>query len=310
MRKLMTSLCVIAGMGAGATALAGCGGDEVAGLDVAKAAAATADKGTARIAVKIRVEGAGLPLPVDLDAKGITALGAPKGRLTFDLAPLLGMAGAPKGTPGDLEVRFDGGTLYARPPALDELKIPNGKRWVSLRLPKLASALGLPTRGLGKLFTLEPAAQLRALKAAKGLKEVGKEDVGGAGTTHYRGTFKLTDFVATLPPAERAEVERAIKELERLGGDSGAGLDDPVPADLWVDEEGVTRKLLSTAKLPGQNGQPGGTIKQSYVLSDFGVALDASPPAAGETYDATAALAGLLKQVSTSGGGSAQTPTP
>ena len=310
MRKLIASLCVVASVGAGATTVAGCGGDEAAGLDVAKAAEATANKGTARIAVNVRVEGAGLPLPVDLDAKGVTALGAAKGRLTFDLAPLLATAGAPQGTPGELELRFDGGTLYARPPELGELKIPGGKRWVSLQLPKLASALGLPTRGLGKLFTLEPAAQLRALKAAKGLKVVGKEDVGGVETTHYRGTFKLTDFVATLPAAERAEVEQAIEQLERLGGVRGAGVDDPVPAELWVDEDGVTRKLLSTAKLPAQNGQPGGTIRQSYVLSDFGVALDASPPAARDTYDATETLAGLLKQLATSGGGSAQTPTP
>jgi len=313
MRKLIISLCVVAGIGAGATAVAGCGADDAVGLDVAKAADATAQKGTARIAVNVSVAGAGLPLPVDLSAKGVTALDSSKGRLTFDLKPLLALADAPQGTPGALEVRFDGGSIYAEVPKLDELKVPGGKPWVSLELPKLASALGLPAEGVGKLFTLEPAAQLRALKAAKGVKEVGKEDVGGAETTHYRGTFTLSDFVATLPADERKEVEQAIERIDALGGGSGASLNDPVPADLWVDDDGVTRRLLSTTKLPAQGGQPAGTIKQSYVLSDFGVALDAAPPPASDTFDATGELSRLLGQLATSGGGSATpspTPTP
>jgi len=313
MRTLITSLCVVAGIGAGGIAVAGCGADDAVGLDVAKAAAATAEKGTARIAVKVSVAGAGLPLPVDVSAQGVTALNAPKGKLTFDLKPLLGLAGVAEGTASALEVRFDGGSIYAKPPKLDELKVPGGKPWISLELPKLAAALGLPAKGLGKLFTLEPAAQLRALKAAKGLKEVGKEDVAGAQTTHYRGTFTLSDFVATLPADERKEVEQAIEKVDALGGKSAASLNDPVPAELWVDEDGVTRKLLSTTKLPAQGGQPAGTIKQSYVLSDFGVPLDAAPPAASETFDATAELSRVLRQVATSGqssSGTNPTPTP
>ncbi len=307
MSKLITALCVLAGIGAGGTAVAGCGADDAVGLDVAKAAEATAQKKTARIAIKVSVEGAGLPLPVMLDAKGVTALDSSRGKLTFDLGPLLGIAGAPQGTPGDLELRFDGGSLYAKPPKLDALPIPGGKAWVSLELAQLATALGLPSKGLGKLFTLEPAAQLRALKAAKGLKEVGKEEIGGTETTHYRGTFKLTDLVATLPAGERKEAEDAIAAIDKLGPASDSSFDDPTPADLWVDEDGVTRKLLSTAKLPAQGGQPGGTIKQSYVLSDFGVALDAAPPPAEETYDATGALTDVLKQSATPGLG---TTTP
>ena len=305
MRKLITSVCLLAAVGAGGTAVAGCGTDDAVGLDVAKAADATAKKGTARITAKVSVAGAGLPLPLDVDAKGVTALDESKGKLTFDLAPLLGLAGAPQGTPGDLELRFAGGTVYARPPRIDQLRVPGGKAWVSLELGRVATALGLPAQGLGKLFTIEPAAQLRALKAAKGMKEVGKEDVGGAETTHYRGTYRLSDFVKTLPAGERTEVEQAIRKVDELGGGAKTDVNAPVPADLWVDEDGVTRKFLSTTKLPAQNGQPAGTIKQSFVLSDFGVALDAAPPAAGQTYDATDAGSGALKQVAASGGGTA-----
>lgn len=305
MRKLITSVCVAAAVGAGATAVAGCGADDAVGLDVARAATATAEKGTARIALKVSVAGAGLPLPLDLDAKGVTALGEPKGKLTFDLAPLLRLAGAPAGTPGDLELRFGGSTVYARPPRVAQLRIPGDKAWVSLELGRVATALGLPTKGLGKLFTIEPAAQLRALKAAKSLKAVGKEKIDGTETTHYRGTYRLSDLVKTLPAAERAEVEQAVRKVDGLAAGAKTNVNAAVPADLWVDEDGVTRKFLSTTKLPAQNGQPAGTIKQSFVLSDFGVALDAAPPAATETYDATDAVSGALRQVAAAGGGSA-----
>lgn len=255
MRTLITSLCVAATVGAGAFAVAGCGGDDAVGLDVAKASAATAGKGTARVAIKVSVEGAGLPLPVSVDAKGVTALNSSEGNLVFDLAPLLSLAGV-QGSSGDLELRFDGGTVHAKPPKLEQLEIPGGKPWVKLELPELAAALGLPSEGLGKLFTLEPAAQLRALEAAKGMKQVGKEDVDGVETTHYRGTFTLADYAATLPARERAEVERGLAALNKLSGETGSTLDDPLPADIWVDEDGVARKTLSVARFPRRTVSP------------------------------------------------------
>jgi hypothetical protein len=306
MRSSITALCLAASLGA--TALAGCGSSEESEpFDVAKAAAATAGKGTARMTVKVSLSGAGLPIPIDVDAKGVTSLDSPEGKLVFDLAPLLSLAGAPQGTPGDLEVRFRGGTLYAKPPKIEQLQIPGGKAWVSLELPKVAEAFDIPSRGLGKLFTLEPAAQLRALQSAKGLKKVGEEDVAGAETTHYRGTYRLADLVKTLSPAEQADIRKAVAKLDELDpGSGGELLDQPTPADLWVDEDGVTRKMLSTAKVPAQGGQPAGTIKQSYVLSDFGTPLDASPPAAGDTYAATDAIVGVLGTL----GDEAATATP
>lgn len=301
MRNLIASVCVVGVLGTGATACGG--GEEPARLDIERTAAATAEKGTARITSKVTVQGLGLPLPIDVNATGVTSLTAPEGRLTFDLKPLLGLVGVPASTPGGLEIRFKDDMVYAKPPKVEQLTIPGGKTWVSLELSQLAKAAGLPTEGLGKLFTLEPAAQLRALKAAKGLEEVGQEEVGGADTTHYRGTFKLSDLAATLPADEQAEVAKAVDRLDQLGGGASTGLDDPLPADLWIDEDGVTRKLLSTSKLPAQGGQPAATIKQSYELSDFGAALDAGPPPAADIYDATRAAAAGLEQA-TAGAGS------
>ncbi len=64
---------------------------------------------------------------------------------------------------------------------------------MALDLEELAQSAGVPTKGLGALFTIDPASQLRALKAAKRLKEVGQEDVDGVQTTHFQGTYRISD---------------------------------------------------------------------------------------------------------------------
>lgn len=296
MRKLLPWLTVLAGLTTGAVAVSGCGAEKAVGVDVAKAADATARKGTARVALTTRVQGAGLPAPVVIKASGVTALGASRGVVTFDLKPLLALLGGTAGTAGDLELRFDGGRLWARPPKLGSLTIPGGKHWVALDLPQVAGALGLPTKGLGALFTLEPSAQLRAIRAAKGLKEVGKEDVAGVPTTHFRGTYTLGDLLKALPAAERADAQKGVDALNRLGG-GGTKLDAPVPADLWVDAGGMTRRLVSTAALPAQGGQPAGSVRQQYELSDFGAPLDVAAPPQADTYDATDAVTSTLGSV-------------
>lgn len=303
MRKLIAPVLAVAAAGSGAAAIAGCGADDAkqaVGLDPAKAAAATASKGSARIALDTRIAGAGLPVPIELKGSGVTSLTKPAGNFSLDLGPLLSLAGASSSASSKaLDMRFAGGTVYVKPPQLDQLKVPGGRSWVSVRLPALAKALGLPTRGLGKLFTLDPAAQLRALKAAKGLKPVGKEVVGGANTTHYRGTYRTADLLRTLSPADRADVQAALKKLQALGGSQA--LDQAIPADLWVGDDGVTRKLQSTTKLPARGGESGGTISQTYVLSDFGTPLDVTPPAASDTYDATSTLTSVLGSLSARG---------
>jgi hypothetical protein len=296
MRKLMTWTCALAGLGTGALAVAGCGAEKVVGVDVAKAADATARKGTARIVFTSQVQGVGLPAPIVVKGTGVTSLSAARGNLAFDLKPLLALAGAPAGTSSALQLRFDGGRVWAQPPSLGALKIPGGKHWITLDLPAVASKLGLSTKALGTLFTLEPSAQLRAIRAAKGMKEVGKEDVAGASTTHYHGTYRLNDLIAGLPAAQRADAQEALASLNKLGG-GGVKTDAAIPADLWIDGDGVTRRLVSTAALPAQGSQPAGSLRQQYELSDFGAKLDVTPPAASDTYDATAVVARTLGAV-------------
>ncbi len=64
--------------------------------------------------------------------------------------------------------------------------------------------------------------------------EVGTESVRGAETTHYQVVIDLEAAAASLPPAERAELE-----AEFPGGISGE-----LPIELWMDGNGMLRRLL------------------------------------------------------------------
>lgn len=301
MHRLTCALATAAILVPGSVLAAGCGSDDVekvAGVDVAQAAQKTAAKGTARMTMRMEASGMGLPAPLKLDATGVMALTEPRGRLSMDLAPVLQSLGVPALADAKLEMLIDGARLDIKVPELPGLpSLPDGKTWVGLDLKQLATAAGLDAEGLGGLFAIDPASQLRALKATKSLKKVGTEKIAGATTTHFRGTFRLSDLVAGLPAAQRKAARDAIAELEKLGAKDGAdlGLDTPQPADLWLDDEGVTRRMRTTTKIPGQQGAPAGTLRQSYDLSDFGAKLDMTRPAAKDTYEATEALEGLLK---------------
>jgi hypothetical protein len=280
----------------GGLALASCGSDGKSPVGVAQAANTTAEKGTARVTMHMRLRGMGLPLPVELKATGVTALAEPRARLSINIGPLLALGGAPPGGDQNLEVTFDGADLYVKPPQLGGLTIPDGKRWVALDLKELAESAGLPTKGLGALLSIDPASELRALKAAKKLKEVGEEEVDGVHTTHFRGTIRLSDSIPGLPPDERADARKALKALDslRLGGER-LSLNDPSTDEIWVDEDGVVRRMSSTSKVPAAGGTPAGSMSFSYSLHDFGVKLDTGGPPPSERFDATEKLKDAIK---------------
>lgn len=268
MKRFAVLLTLLAGV---APAVSGCGAEEVAGVDVAKAAQATSAKGTARVTMTMNMKGLGLPTPVDVEAKGVTALGEARMNVEFDFGALLAAAGA--GGVGTMEMRLDGADLYIKPPEIQALDLPE---WIGLDLRRVIKAMGIDPAAASALFTVDPASQLRALKSAGGLEKVGTEEVAGAETTHLKGTMSTKDTIAALPPAKREAAEKAIAQLEELGGSQVA--DQRIPAELWVDGDAIVRRMRMTMEMPAQNGAPTGTMQLSYELSDFGAALDVSKP--------------------------------
>lgn len=267
MKRFATLLALLAGA---VPVMSGCGAEEVAGVDVAQAAQATSAKGTARVTMTMNMKGLGLPTPIDVEAKGVTALGEARMNVEFDFGALLAAAGV--GDAGTMEMRLDGADLYVKPPEIQALNLPE---WIGLDLRRVIEAMGIDADAAGALFTVDPASQLRALKSAGGLEEVGTEEIDGAETTRLKGTMSVKDTIAALPPAKREAAEKAIAQLEKLGGDT---FEQRIPAELWVDGDSIVRRMRMTMEMPAQNGAPTGTMQMSYELSDFGAELDVSKP--------------------------------
>ena len=221
-----------------AALLGGCGGGSAKpkGPDVAGAAVTTAGKRTAKVTVTAAVSGLGLPAGLKLPGTGVMALDRPEGDLTFDLSDLLGVAGILTGT--DLRVHYDGATVYADPPDVPTLGIPEG--WLSVDLRKVATALGIDPVQAAARFTVDAASQLAALRDAGDLTKVGPEKIDGVATTHYRSA------------KTRAEV--------------------------WIDAHALVHRLRKVGAIPAQKGlSSAGSYDVTIDLSDFGTALDASP---------------------------------
>jgi hypothetical protein len=68
------------------------------------------------------------------------------------------------------------------------------------------------------------------------LRNVGTEQVRGAETTHYEGTLNLQDVVENAPPQERANLKDTLDFIGQFEPTS-------VPFGLWVDRDGVARRL-------------------------------------------------------------------
>lgn len=302
MSRLVAALVAASILVLGAVLAAGCGSEDVekvAGVDVAQAAKKTAEKGTAKMDMTISITGGGVPQPVSLKASGVTALDRPAARMTIDFGPVAQSFGVPIPTDAaKIEMLFEGSRFNAKVPAIPGLpSLPGNAGWVQVDVAKIAEAAGFDTKGIGALFSIDPFKQLEILDSIDTLEKVGEEEVVGARTTHYRGTYTPQDYIDALPADQKRSVEEALRQAEGLTGTKDAlGLDDPVPADLWIDDEGIARKITSKASIPSQGGVPGGAIEQEYLLSDFGAKLDTTAPPKDDTYEATDALSGLLKQ--------------
>ncbi|MEU9033478.1 hypothetical protein AB0D45_00965 [Streptomyces sp. NPDC048352] len=111
----------------------------------------------------------------------------------------------------------------------------------------------------------DPTAGLKTLKWAKGVNKVGKEDVNGKPSVHYKATI----------PVEKLDKQTAGAAYEALGG---AGTE--LVTDVWVDEKGMPARL----------SQVFGSTAISMDFLSFGAAKEIAAPPAAETADITAAF--------------------
>jgi hypothetical protein len=102
--------------------------------------------------------------------------------------------------------------------------------------------------------------------ASDDVREVGKDDVRGASTTHYEGTLDLQKVVNQAPPDQRAELQEALTFIAEDEAKT-------VPFGLWVDSDGVAHRL----RLEEPRG-----VRMTIEYYDFGVPVELTPPPANE----------------------------
>ncbi|CAM5308172.1 putative lipoprotein [Streptomyces avidinii] len=132
-----------------------------------------------------------------------------------------------------------------------------GKTWLKLDASAVLGDKGAAAMESGNN---DPTAGLKSLKWANNVTKIGKEDVNGKSSVHYR---------ATVPSDKLGDAASAF-------GAMGGGAGDLV-SDIWVDDKGMPSRLNQTV----------GTTSVNVDFLSFGVAKDITAPPAADTADIT-----------------------
>jgi hypothetical protein len=259
-----------------ALGLAGCGSEEVAEAvspqaAVAEAATKTADAGSARFSFTGTVNGvAGGPVTVG----GEGEYTGRQARLTFDMSDLGAATGGAFG--GEMELVMDGLVINMKLPSQITSALPGGKEWIRFDLAAAGEELGVDFEELMRLQQTDPAQALKyLLGASDDFERVGSQQVRGVETTHYRGTVDLRKALEQIPADSGDELERV---LELVG-------DPKMPFEVWIDDDGLARRMKYEQPLPAGQGGEDATMALTMEMYDFGADVDVEPPPDDEVID-------------------------
>jgi hypothetical protein len=250
-----------------------CGGGELSPeAAVAEAATKTEDAGSARVTFTGTLTG----VPGgSFTISGEGEFAKQRGRMTFDLSD----AGVPGGS---MEMIFDELVIYMKFPPELAAELPGGKSWVKMDLEELGKQQGIDFGELMQFSQTDPTQSLQYLRGASDdFEKVGDEDVRGVETTHYRGTIDLRKAAEALPESARKSFDRVIE----LTGVS------KLPFDVWIDGEGLARRVEYDQPLPASDGQET-SMALRMEFFDFGMAVDVEPPPESEVTDIQELIAG------------------
>lgn len=260
--------------------LTGCGSKDALSLDpAAEAATRTAEAGSSRVEFSVGVDIAGRSH--DVTGAGAFDYDEHRGDLTFrTVVPMLGDV--------DLRLRTVGEKLYLQlPGGLLGATLANGKTWLGLDAGK-----ALESQGFGAVDPMQgqdPAQLLQFLRAASsGVRETGSAVVRGVETTRYSGALDVRKALdAGLDRLELEPLERdlARRALEQLLDGSGS---KTFPFQVFVDEDGLLRRLTQTMRTTVSGQRVSTTMKVDYY--DFGVDVDVEAPPASQVFDLTKQL--------------------
>ena len=247
------------------------GESEASAAVVAGAALRTADAGSSRVVLSASVGGR------KFSAEGAFDYEEHNGAMTLDLGGLGAAIGADA-----LDVVFVHNVVYYHLPAGT---LPAGKEWMRIDVRTLADASGVDFQQLAQASQSDPAQYLRWLQAAGDeVEEVGEATVRGVEATQYGASVDLADLAGAVDPEVREATRLWAEALrEQLGVDE-------VPTDVWIDEDGLVRRIRQRYDL--RVGERKVRTEIAMELFDFGVEVDVEAPPA----DAVVDLGDLLGQ--------------
>jgi hypothetical protein len=266
----------------------GCGSGEVISLDTpAKAAAKTEAVGTARVSFKGEVT-------FNHDhAQRFTFKGHGIADWRTDSAKMTAVYRYPDliqefikerfGSPPNAELILDGRdgiVLYMRFPFLEK-QMPRGKTWLKADIVEIGKAYGLDLDRLKETKQSDPGTMLAYLRSAQEVEKLGTDLVRRELTTHYHTDVKAETIVRDAP----RDQQKAMRNYLRLMGIK------TYPVDVWVDRDGVVRKLAIELEYKLPDGE---YVKMSLSEEyyDFGVEANIEAPPARSVIDVTPRLKG------------------
>lgn len=255
----------------------------------------TSSQDTARIASTIDISG--MPAPptqpgqttgtettvMRMDSQGVVDFAEGSYALTMQMPYL-----------GQIENRQIGNTLYQKYPPEFQAQLTGGKSWAKVdldALPQEQYGPGAADPGTGAQSS-DPTQQLAYLKSVSdSVEKVGKEEIRGVSTTHYRATVDLGKDLEQYDPQTRKAYKEIIKELDG----------EKLPVEVWLDNEGQVRRYEMTMPLilPEDPSSPNGAVKKDprgsiaivQELYDFGTPVNVEAPPPAQTSDVTDMIA-------------------
>jgi len=244
MRRLTVAFLVLA---------AACGGGHSAAQLIARAPAAAAARGSARVSLEtiVRFGERGQSFESITRGEGIEELaGRRRGHVTLTVTtnPASGARLLP------CEMESEGTVLYVKTP-----RGPSGKLWASVDTAKIA---GVDPSAL----SANPTAQLDYLKTAGTVRTLGRDEVRGSRATHYQYTVKVDQLMSKLSSNGREQMRAALRQLHISS----------FPLDVWIDGDGLPRRIAFDWKSTNQ----GATLDIATRIDtyDYGTKVDVALP--------------------------------
>lgn len=172
--------------------------------------------------------------------------------------------------PVKMEVVTDGTVMYMRSSQFGSL--PDGSGWMALDLSSFGEEPDAPLPASG-----DAKGELALLEAVTGkVQKLGKEDVRGVPTTHYRGTADASENAEQLREEGAEDLASRVEE------------GDPLQVEAWIDANGLVRRMRLVHSQPEEKGKGPTTMDMTMDFFDFGINPEIDVPDQSEVFDATA----------------------